>query len=125
VAYYPDPEELIGRLVVVVCNMKKSKLKGVVSQGMVLCAEAVEGETVELLEPHPASFPGDPIAAHGIERAPVKNLKTAHLNEVFGCGRLETRAEDGVATFNGIPLVNVYGAFATVEAPTLRGASIR
>lgn len=39
------PEELIGRTVIVVTNLKPAKLRGVVSQGMLLAAgeKAVEG----------------------------------------------------------------------------------
>ena len=36
---YYKPEELIGKKVVLVSNLKPAKLCGVVSQGMVLCAE--------------------------------------------------------------------------------------
>ena len=39
IANYYKPEELVGKKVVLVCNLKPAKLCGVVSQGMVLCAE--------------------------------------------------------------------------------------
>ena len=38
-ANYYKPEELIGKKVILVSNLKPAKLCGVVSQGMVLCAE--------------------------------------------------------------------------------------
>ena len=38
-ANYYTPEELIGKKVILVYNLKPAKLCGVVSQGMVLCAE--------------------------------------------------------------------------------------
>lgn len=121
VAHYPEAEDLVGRQVIVVCNMKKSKLKGVVSQGMVLCAEADGGASVELLSPPAASQPGDRVVAQGVVPAPVKALKTAMLEKVFGCGKLHT-GPDGVATFRGVPLLV---GDAAVSAPTLRLANIR
>ncbi len=39
IANYYKPEELIGKKVVLVANLKPAKLCGIVSQGMVLCAE--------------------------------------------------------------------------------------
>ena len=37
--YYPNPEELIGKKVVIVANLKPRKLKGEISQGMILSTE--------------------------------------------------------------------------------------
>ncbi len=39
IAKYYTPEELVGKKVVLVCNLKPAKLCGVLSEGMVLCAE--------------------------------------------------------------------------------------
>ena len=41
----PDytPEEMVGKKVMVVTNLKPAKLAGVVSEGMILCAEDAEG----------------------------------------------------------------------------------
>ncbi len=39
IANYYKPEELIGKKVILVCNLKPAKLCGVLSQGMILCAE--------------------------------------------------------------------------------------
>ncbi|MBQ9266848.1 MAG: methionine--tRNA ligase [Clostridia bacterium] len=44
---YYQPEELVGKKVVVVANLKKAKLKGIESQGMVLAAG--EGDVVRAL----------------------------------------------------------------------------
>ena len=41
-AYY-TPEEMVGKKVMVVTNLKPAKLAGVVSEGMILCAEDAEG----------------------------------------------------------------------------------
>ena len=44
---YYSPEELVGKTVVIVANLKPAKLKGIESQGMVLAAG--EGENVKVL----------------------------------------------------------------------------
>ena len=41
-AHY-SPEEMVGKKVMVVTNLKPAKLAGVVSEGMILCAEDAEG----------------------------------------------------------------------------------
>ena len=41
-AYY-TPEEMVGKKVVVVTNLKPAKLAGILSEGMILCAEDAEG----------------------------------------------------------------------------------
>ena len=43
IAKYYTPEEMIGKKVVVVANLKPVKLRGVLSEGMLLCAEDSEG----------------------------------------------------------------------------------
>ena len=41
-AHY-TPEEMVGKKVMVVVNLKPAKLAGVLSEGMILCAEDAEG----------------------------------------------------------------------------------
>ena len=50
IAKYYRPEDLIGRKVVVVANLKPAKLMGQVSEGMLLCASDEQGN-LELLSP--------------------------------------------------------------------------
>ena len=38
------PEDLVGRKVVLVANLKPAKLRGIQSQGMILAAEDAEGK---------------------------------------------------------------------------------
>ncbi len=45
---YYTAEEMVGRKVVVVANLKPAKLAGVLSEGMLLCAEDAEGKPVLL-----------------------------------------------------------------------------
>lgn len=53
IAKYYTPEEMMGKKVVVVTNLKPAKLCGVLSEGMLLCAESADG-TLALLTPESA-----------------------------------------------------------------------
>lgn len=50
IAKHYTPEQMIGKKVVLVYNLKPAKLRGIESQGMVLCAEDKEGRVI-LLSP--------------------------------------------------------------------------
>lgn len=43
---YPDKEALVGRQVVLVCNLEPATIRGVESNGMILAASDVEGISV-------------------------------------------------------------------------------
>ena len=45
-----SPEEMVGKKVMVLCNLKPAKLAGVLSEGMLLCAEDEDG-TLALMTP--------------------------------------------------------------------------
>jgi methionyl-tRNA synthetase len=49
IAKYYQPDELVGKKVIIVANLKPSKLMGVVSQGMVLAAKEEDGDGNERL----------------------------------------------------------------------------
>ena len=50
IAKWYTPEEMIGKQVVVVTNLKPAKLRGIESQGMVLCASDADGN-LSLISP--------------------------------------------------------------------------
>lgn len=54
IAEYYKPEDLIGKTVVVVANLKAAKLRGVESQGMILAADAPEGVKVIFVDGIPS-----------------------------------------------------------------------
>ena len=60
IAKYYNPEDLIGRKVVVVANLKPAKLMGQLSEGMLLCASDDLGN-LELLSPGTLVAPGSNI----------------------------------------------------------------
>lgn len=64
-------DELIGKNVVILCNLKPSKLRGHLSEGMIMCAKT--DDKMELLEPPENAQPGDLVFCESYERVPVEN----------------------------------------------------
>ena len=62
------------RLVAVVCNLKPAKLRGILSEGMVLAASNEEHTKVELLDPAPGTKPGERVVFDGHPGEPDKEL---------------------------------------------------
>jgi len=60
VPYYRE-DQLLGRSIVVLTNLKPTKFAGQVSEGMLLCAESEDGGTCVLLGPQEPVPPGTPI----------------------------------------------------------------
>ncbi len=58
--YYPNPSELIGRQVCFIANLPARKLRGIVSQGMILSAENSDG-TLSLITPSTEVSPGSQV----------------------------------------------------------------
>lgn len=89
-------EAMSNRMVVVLCNLKPSKIRGVLSEAMVMCASSPEN--VEILEPPAGSVPGDLINVNGYTRSPDKVLK------VFEEIALDLKTDENLqATYKGIP----------------------
>ena len=61
-------EEMQNRMVVVLCNLKPAKMRGVTSEAMVMCASTPE--KVEILSPPIGSVPGDLVHCDGYARKP-------------------------------------------------------
>ena len=59
--FYSNPEELIGKKVIIVANMKAIKMRGEISQGMILSAEDEAGH-LKLVEA-PAGMPNGAIVS--------------------------------------------------------------
>jgi len=74
-------EELEGKKVLVVCNLKASKIVGFSSNGMVLAAKSEDGTKVELITPPDDATVGERVFIEGLEGNPfspaqVKKRKT-------------------------------------------------
>ncbi|KAF8948594.1 hypothetical protein BGZ47_003858 [Haplosporangium gracile] len=107
-------EYLEGRAVIVVGNMKPSKLRGVMSQGMLLCAmeqdEKGEVTKVGLLEPAEGSQAGDKVTIEGftdLETVPAAVLTPK--KKWFEKSRIHFSVLDGVAYYKGSPFRTVQG----------------
>ena len=65
------------RLVVVLCNLKPAKLKGIESKGMVLCASVTKEDGTKCVEPLIApegAAPGDRVHVEGYEDGVSDNI---------------------------------------------------
>lgn len=61
-------EEMQNRMVVVLCNLKPAKMRGVTSEAMVMCASTAD--KVEIMSPPEGAVPGDLISCEGFPRNP-------------------------------------------------------
>ena len=59
-AYYPNAEELVGRQVCFIANLEPRKLRGILSEGMILSAENADGSLV-LVQPTKEVAPGSQV----------------------------------------------------------------
>lgn len=59
-AYYPNPEELVGKQVCFIANLEPRKMRGILSEGMILSAENADG-TLWLVQPSVEVKPGSTV----------------------------------------------------------------
>jgi len=76
-AHYPTAEEMVGRRVVVLANLKARKLGGIPSQGMVVCATSSVTGRVLFVEPPSGAAPGDVVSFEGLPSAPASAAQVA------------------------------------------------
>jgi len=105
VPHYKE-EELLGKHIVLVSNLKPAKLRGVVSNGMLLAASN-EGVVEVLFAPHAA--PGSRVTLEGESGSPASAPGEITIDRFFS---VPIRAEDGVVktgnkafTVDGVRLV--------------------
>jgi len=108
-------EALTGRQVLVMCNLKPSKMRGVESQGMVMCAVNATDTELEVVTPPEGSRPGDVVAFPGFEgssQGPPGQINPKKLQE-FMSG-LKTN-ENGVPCWmpGGLPMTLPKGTMKT------------
>ncbi|KAM9242688.1 tyrosine--tRNA ligase, cytoplasmic [Dugong dugon] len=115
-------EELQDRLVVVLCNLKPQKMRGVESQGMLLCA-SIEGVSrkVEPLDPPAGSVPGDRVFVKGYEKGqPDEELKPK--KKVFEKLQADFKiSEEGIAQWKKTSFMTKLGH---VSCKSLKGGNI-
>jgi len=77
VGYY-SVEELVGKNIIVVANLKSAKLRGIESKGMLLAASSEDKKVGLILAPN--SKPGDKVYLEGQE---VKSRKEINIDQFF------------------------------------------
>lgn len=104
VPYYA-PEDLLGKSIIVVANLKPAKLRGVVSQGMLLAASNKVGDTdqVDVLFVEDVQ-PGARVVLQGQTRnaSTADQLKRLTIDDFFS---IPIRAVDGTVVVGATPLV--------------------
>ncbi|KAM9532352.1 tyrosine--tRNA ligase, cytoplasmic [Guaruba guarouba] len=115
-------EQLQDRLVVLLCNLKPQKMRGVESQGMVLCASSLgEPQLVEPLDPPAGCCAGERVYVEGYEGGqPDEELKPK--KKVFEKLQADFRvSEDCVAQWKQRNFLTKLGR---VSCKSLKGGSI-
>lgn len=65
-------DQMQNRMAVLMCNLKPAKMRGVVSQAMVMCASSPD--KVEILDPPAGAVPGDRVTFQSFPGQPDKEL---------------------------------------------------
>jgi len=78
---YYTKEEIKGKSIVIISNLKPAKIRGVESKGMLLAAEEEGGDVCSLLNPGEAR-PGSEVYIEDIPREPAKILEFDEFKEV-------------------------------------------
>lgn len=91
-------DQMQNRMAVLLCNLKPAKMRGVLSQAMVMCASSPD--KVEILDPPSGAVPGDRISFQGFPGEPDKELNPK--KKVWEQVQPDLRTDDQcVATYKG------------------------
>jgi len=113
-------EDLHGKTVVLLCNLKPAKMRGITSEAMVMCASTPD--KVEVLVPPPGSKPGERIVFDGYEGKPDAELNPK--KKIFEQIAPDLKTNDKcVATYKGVAF-KVAGR-GDVVAPTLANVAVK
>lgn len=113
-------EQMQNRMAVLLCNLKPAKMRGVLSQAMVMCASTPD--KVEILDPPAGAQPGDHVHVEGYARNPDPVLNPKH--KVFETVAPDLKTDTNrIATYKGIAL-HVPGK-GNVTAPSLTGVQVK
>ncbi|CAH2238403.1 jg21108 [Pararge aegeria aegeria] len=113
-------DEMKDRIVMVLCNLKPVKMRGVTSEAMVMCASSPD--KVEVLIPPNGAIPGDLVTCEGYPREPEPQLNPKKKIFETCAPDLKTN-DDCVACYKGSALV-ILGK-GPVKAPTLKGVNVK
>jgi len=99
--FYASADDLIGRTVMVLCNLKARNLVGFPSHGMVMCASNSDHTAVETMEPPTDAKIGERIMFEGYDGEPEAETKVGK-KKIFEtvAPDLQTNA-DGICVWKG------------------------
>jgi len=118
VKFIPE-EEMQDRMAIILCNLKPSKMRGIMSEAMVMCASTPE--KVEIMAPPPGCKPGDLVQVDGFTRNPDAQLNPK--KKIFEACAPDLKVNDiKQATYKGV-LWTVNGQ--PVTSQTLVGVQIK
>ena len=117
-----DLEAMVGSNIVVVSNMKPSKMRGIESQAMVLAAfDKNDPSKTEMVTPPEGSAAGDKIFVKGYEDEPDEQLNPR--KKVFEQVQPNfSTSADCVVTYSGVPLQTSKG---NCTVPSLKDAGVK
>eukprot|EP00163_Fabomonas_tropica_P031933 TRINITY_DN7797_c0_g1_i1.p1 TRINITY_DN7797_c0_g1~~TRINITY_DN7797_c0_g1_i1.p1 ORF type:complete len:367 (+),score=138.03 TRINITY_DN7797_c0_g1_i1:109-1101(+) len=107
VKFIPE-DQMQNRTVLVLCNLKPSKMRGVESAAMVLCATSPDGATVEFVEPPAGVKPGDRVSFPGQDGEPLPELPKKQKIWEKVQPDFNTN-EEGVACWKDVPFTTAAG----------------
>ncbi|TPX63115.1 glutamate---tRNA ligase [Spizellomyces sp. 'palustris'] len=114
-------DELRGKMVLIVRNLKPASMRGIKSHAMVLCASDEAHTKVEFLIPPEGSEPGDKVYFEGHEGEPEPQLNPK--KKVWEAVQPDFSSRDDlVATWKGIPFRTAKGV---VKAASIPNANIK
>jgi len=121
-AHYTE-EQMLGKHLLVVTNLKPRKLAGFVSNGMVLCAADDERAAVEFIEPPEGAKIGEIVHFEGLPKPEPTTASQVEKKKIFQQCAVDMRTtEDFVATWNGHAFLTSAGY---CKSTTIRSGAIR
>jgi len=115
-------EKMEGRSVVVLANLKPAKMRGIESQGMVLCSSREEPREVEPLSVPEGSQPGDRVSVEGYEEGTPDEVLNPK-KKVWEKLSVDLATDDqGFAKWQGNKLTTPKGF---ITCASVKGAPIR
>ncbi|XP_039264762.2 aminoacyl tRNA synthase complex-interacting multifunctional protein 1-like [Styela clava] len=113
-------EEMQNRMVILMMNLKPVKMRGILSQAMVMCASSPD--KIEILVPPPGCVPGDRVTFEGHSGEPDAQLNPK--KKVWDQVQPDLKTDaNRVACYKGIPFTVPGKGICT--APTMANSAIK
>jgi len=113
-------EKMENRKVVVICNFKPAKMRGILSSGMVLCASNDDHTSVDPIIPPDGVPNGERVTFAGYEGEPMAEINESKKKVFATCAPDLIVSPDGTCTYKGVPFMTSKG---TIKG-TIIGAHI-